>query len=424
MFVALWLAIVGTVHAGKKNVSTEIPGALPELATILESAGWAMSPELSGAYKIGDIYDDATNRLWAEGERCFAASPRESPYTSVDVRRTLQGGVRVSNIVGTVGGSGELTRRMLFDAPTHTQLAGMDLNLAPDCEDALRDELDRGGDLTGRYVIVEVLAARILEQTCGTWNAKLKAFVVSADAAVKEACAVESLEPVAVAVKTLSVGDLLGLEGYELMPTPVAQRLPPLTPPPASNPAPAPAPVEEGLIIIDSPPLYDMSLPEVVIEVDPVMVAMGVGGLGPYHRKSDVKMLLGKPDQRFTTMWPPASQWLLAPGNNRLSYGCGLTNDTCGLVVDLRAKKGWGKVGRVREIVVEGPNASTAVERLVESDHAAAAAFYGQTRAEIEAALDVDLGSTQTIEVPAFGGSITFRFNGEHCVSVRVQFDD
>jgi formylglycine-generating enzyme required for sulfatase activity len=79
------------------------------------------------------------------------------------------------------------------------------------CAAFIRSAQQRVEDISGWYVITESLSAVIQQQQCGSYNAEAGTFLVSADVSVQQACAQTSLEPVAVAFKTMSVPDLLAM---------------------------------------------------------------------------------------------------------------------------------------------------------------------------------------------------------------------
>jgi hypothetical protein len=54
-------------------------GALPNLEKLLSDAGWDMTPDMSGAYRVGDIYDRSSNQRVAESSECFEVKPTRTP---------------------------------------------------------------------------------------------------------------------------------------------------------------------------------------------------------------------------------------------------------------------------------------------------------------------------------------------------------
>jgi hypothetical protein len=235
MTIGLIVALGSSAPALAKKPAIERP-AQPELEKLLEGAGWTMTPEMSGAYKPGDIYSSGTHRLWSAGPDCFKAAPRESPYTSMEVRNSLESGVTMNTVVGGAGAGAGISKKIVFDDPMHVQLAGAGLTPNPSCTQTLKEEVDEGRDLSDMYVIVEVLSARIQKQECGSFDVELGYFVVSTDVAITQACSQESLEPVAVAYKIMPVRELRQVRGFVPALAVIAPTAAPTPPAPETEP--------------------------------------------------------------------------------------------------------------------------------------------------------------------------------------------
>ena len=188
---------------------------IPALANLLEKAGWIPTPELSGGFKPGDIFAVTNQGHQWQGDGCFDAEPRVSTYTSIEVVSQLQVGVRTP----LAGAEAGLSKKVKFGTPTHEAMPGMALQLTDACKKSLEDA-EATADLSTWYVVKEVLRAEITELTCGKLDADgtFNPFV-QLDASLTSACAVEALEPVAVAYRTVAVVDLPGIGPVESTPT-------------------------------------------------------------------------------------------------------------------------------------------------------------------------------------------------------------
>ena len=181
---------------------------LPALAALLKRAGWQPTPELSGTFQPGRVYSAGEHRLQIDD--CFDAAIQRSTYTSAEVVTHLQAGVSVG--LGAIRGQGELVKRLRFGAPEHLAMPALKMSPTSACLDTLRDSAAQGLDLSSLYVVQEVLLAEIAEQTCGRIDARGRIVgLAAADASLSVACAQQSLEPVAVAYRTLPLSRLPGL---------------------------------------------------------------------------------------------------------------------------------------------------------------------------------------------------------------------
>lgn len=210
---------------------------IPVLANLLEKTGWVPTPELSGGFKPGDIFAVTDQGHQWQGEGCFAAEARVSTYTATEVVAQLQVGVSTP----LVGAEAGLHKKVKFGTPMHEALPGLGLTPTAACVQALQAAAQTH-DLAEWYVVKEVLRAEITEQTCGRIDANgtFNPFV-QMDASLSSSCAMGSLEPVAVAFRTISVETL-----FEASPTaPVAEPAPP-PPDPSQFQNPGPYLVHAG----------------------------------------------------------------------------------------------------------------------------------------------------------------------------------
>jgi hypothetical protein len=123
----------------------------------------------------------------------------------------MQAGVSVSSGFGAAKASASLVKKVKFGTPTTASLERLYMKVNSDCL-ALLEELDPGA-LRNMYIVQEVLKAEIAEQTCGKINASGKFVLLGeADAEYAQACAQESLEPVAIGYRTLPLAEVLPAE--------------------------------------------------------------------------------------------------------------------------------------------------------------------------------------------------------------------
>jgi hypothetical protein len=183
--------------------------ALPELAKLLEGAGWEMTPDMSGAYRPGDVYDRVRNQRVASSAECFDVKPTESPYTSMEVTRSLEAGVRMNVVVaGGRAGLG-ITKKIVFDDPRHRQISRLLLEPSDSCVAAIDKQRVNGVDTREWFIITEVISAMIQKQECGSYDAKAGAFTLSGEVDIQAACIQKSLEPVAIAYKTIALDEVM-----------------------------------------------------------------------------------------------------------------------------------------------------------------------------------------------------------------------
>jgi hypothetical protein len=186
-------------------------GEIPALDRLLERTGWQPTPEMTGAFEAGFVFSDTSLGHQIVADDCLDTVPIESSYTSAEMVTNLQSGVQVRVGVGNIGGSAGIVKKVKFGVPVHASIPTLKLHLTDACRTALL-QADRSGhlDLTSTYVVKEVLRAEITEQTCGHIDAS-GSFVSlgQASAELSMACAQHSLEPVAVAFRTIPIRKLL-----------------------------------------------------------------------------------------------------------------------------------------------------------------------------------------------------------------------
>lgn len=221
MLAALALLLAGPATAGRaaelREALTDLrpaanAQAIPALARLLEATGWTPTPELSGAFEPGRVFQvtDSGHRL--QLDHCFAREPARSSYTAAELVTRLQAGVGVSVGVGALGAHASIVKRLSFGAPEQRSLPALQMTPSAACRVALDEAARRGLDLATLYVVQEALFASIAEQTCGRVDASGRFVALGeAEAGLAAACSQESLEPVAIGYRTLPVADLLSL---------------------------------------------------------------------------------------------------------------------------------------------------------------------------------------------------------------------
>jgi hypothetical protein len=180
---------------------------IPSLARLLGEAGWEPTPELSGVFKVGSLFldDGQTHRLMVRD--CFEGIEGADTYTSAEVVSQLVAGVRVNAGMGRLSVEGGITKKVTFGAPVHHTLERLAMHPTPACVAMLHGVKEE--EIEGMYAIQELLTAEIAEQTCGRIDAS-GSFVGlgSGEAELAKACSQKSLEPVAVAYRTVPLADL------------------------------------------------------------------------------------------------------------------------------------------------------------------------------------------------------------------------
>ncbi len=218
---------------------------IPALAELLSKAGWQPTPELSGVFEAGAIFEQTAQNHALLATNCIAATPVESTYTSTELVSSLQAGVSVRAGLASVAASGSLVKKVKFGTPVQISVPTLDLFLEDACRRRLerlpKDKLDRA------YVVREVLRAEIAEQTCGRLDASGRIVGLgAADAELAAACTQASLEPVAVGYRTVALAELLAMaDPTEVTPDealPIAIGQPTSSGPSLSAPSPAPSP--------------------------------------------------------------------------------------------------------------------------------------------------------------------------------------
>ena len=192
-------------------------GALPELVALLAEAGWEPTPELSGAFRPGNVYWKSPVGHRLQLEDCFSAQPTEAPYTGSELITNLQGGVSVGVFgVGRLAGSTNLVKQLRFGSPVHRLIPALKLRPTQECVQAIEDAGLGGANLDEFYVVQEVLAAEITEQTCGRVDARGRFLGLSeVDVEASMACSLTSLEPVSVGYRTIPLRNIMGFRATE-----------------------------------------------------------------------------------------------------------------------------------------------------------------------------------------------------------------
>lgn len=208
------IGAIGVALALAASASPRLPGApaataadVPELAQLLERTGWTPTPELSGVFQVGHVFSISDDRHSVMVRACFDAPVARDAYPSIDLNSQLQAGVRVGWGAGRARVSGDVVRQLTFDAPEHHTVARLAMQPTPACAEMLsRVEPAARRDL---IAVQEVLTARITTQTCGRIDAEGRMVGLgSADMALARACAQTSLEPVAVAWRTVPLDEV------------------------------------------------------------------------------------------------------------------------------------------------------------------------------------------------------------------------
>ena len=204
----LGLLLSPRVHAAPAAVRPAASAAdIPALADLLARTGWTPTPELSGVYQAGAVFLDDGQRHTLMLRGCFDAAPQTDTYTSMELVSSLQAGVRIRAGAFSARAETELVRQVRFGVPEHHTLERLHMQPTADCRDRLArapaDARDR------MYAVQEVLTAEIAEQTCGRLDAEGRFVGLgAADAALASACSQVSLEPVAVAYRTVPISAL------------------------------------------------------------------------------------------------------------------------------------------------------------------------------------------------------------------------
>ena len=209
------LALVVGVCGGAAHASPPLragPAAtadeLPALGDLLQRTGWTPTPELSGVFQAGAVFSGEGGSHALMLRDCFGATPVADAYPSIELTSSLQAGVRVRLGAGRLSGEGELVRKLVFGRPEHQTVERLALQPTEDCRARLAAvPADR---LHHLYAVQEVLKAEISEQSCGRIDAEGRFVGLgAADAALARACTQVSLEPVAVAYRTVPLLELL-----------------------------------------------------------------------------------------------------------------------------------------------------------------------------------------------------------------------
>jgi len=204
--ISLSLALLSPASAAPRLRASA--AEIPALARLLAATGWTPTPELSAVFQPGHIFlpTPTGHRLQLEG--CVAAPPQRSAYTGAQLVSQLQAGVQLPG----ARGQGAFVQELRFAAPEQRSLPALALEATPRCAAALARAAAEGAALDGAYIVQEVLFAEITERRCGKLDARGR--VVGAGLAgldAEAACGQVSLEPVAVAYRTLPLAALRGV---------------------------------------------------------------------------------------------------------------------------------------------------------------------------------------------------------------------
>ena len=204
--VGIWIvcSILYGLPASAKRPDVK-PSVSPSLDEILTSAGWTMTPERSSTYSAGDVYSRASNSPVMFNADCFAVTPREGLYTSLEVIQAMKAGARVPLGIARVRAGGMEYKQRRFAEPFVSEIASLQLNPSQSC----RDTLARFDDPADLFVITSVLSAEVKEQLCRSieGGASVAGFKVGGE--MQQECAQESEGHVVVAYKTRSWPDVL-----------------------------------------------------------------------------------------------------------------------------------------------------------------------------------------------------------------------
>jgi hypothetical protein len=182
---------------------------IPALAKLLEKAQWEPTPELSGVYRAGHVFEVTELGHRPLTTSCIEATPSESPYTAADLIVSLQSGVRMGGLGARGEVTGEVVKKIKFGTPVQESIPTLELVLTPQCASRLQRTLSKDR-IAQSYVVQEVLRAEIAEQTCGRVDASGRIVGLGAsETELSVACAQASLDPVAVGYRTVPLSDLL-----------------------------------------------------------------------------------------------------------------------------------------------------------------------------------------------------------------------
>ena len=224
----LSLLVCGRAPAADRDrASARGPAAsaseIPALAQLLEKAQWTPTPELSGVFQPGSIFEVTQSGHRVLATSCIETPVQENTYTSAELISSLQTGVTVRSPTARVQAGGELVKKVKFSTPTHLVIPRLDLVLTESCAERLQRL--PASTLAQAYVVQEVLRAEIAEQTCGRLDASGRLVGLGeADAALASACMQVSLEPVAVGYRTVPLSELV--VAVPAPPVPVARPTP------------------------------------------------------------------------------------------------------------------------------------------------------------------------------------------------------
>jgi formylglycine-generating enzyme required for sulfatase activity len=211
----LWVITSGSLLFGVTAAQAARSGLassaseVPALAQLLEKAGWKATPELSGVFKPGHVFQVTTYGHQLLAASCSGGVVEENSYTGADIVTSFNAGVAVSALGFRSNMEGELVKKVKFDVPVQLSIARLDLEPTAACRAKLNKLSSR--DLESSYMIQEVLRAKVAEQTCGRVDGQGR-FVglTTVDSELAMACAQASHDPVAVGMRVVPLTELLG----------------------------------------------------------------------------------------------------------------------------------------------------------------------------------------------------------------------
>jgi hypothetical protein len=185
-------------------------GEMPALASLLEKAGWTPTPELSGVFRAGSIFEVKELGHSLVSSSCILGRPEESTYTATELVSSLQAGVSVGWGAAAGEATAGIVKKTKFGTPTQITVPSLSMKLKPSSECGGQLKAWPKERVFAAYVVQEVLIAEISEQTCGKVDAKGRFVGLgAAEAEYASACAQASLEPVAVGYRTVPLSSLM-----------------------------------------------------------------------------------------------------------------------------------------------------------------------------------------------------------------------
>lgn len=190
----------------------------PSLERLVSEAGWTPTPELSGAFQAGAVFEQngVAQRPWAAAGTCMTKEVTSFSYAEQTINRTLGAGVTFAKMAGADLDS---EFELKFGAPSHRSVP-LGASLTDECRTRLILERDRGRDLANFYVVTDSLEAVVKESRSLSSNASLAEGVipqapVGASGGFSRGREIRSNESVVVGFKTKPIADLLADQGVD-----------------------------------------------------------------------------------------------------------------------------------------------------------------------------------------------------------------